>query len=247
VLATAFFANSARIAYPDGGLFRAIKAAFIKAYVKDDGRIKGDTQTCYVLALRFDLLPENLRSKALQHLVDDIEKRGWHASTGFVGVGHLLPALADGGRLDVAYRLLMNDTFPSWGFSIKHGATTIWERWDGWTPEKGFQDPGMNSFNHYSFGSVGEWLYRTVAGIAPATPGYEHILFAPRPGGGLTWAKAEYESIRGRISSSWTLKDGQFTLEIVVPPNTTATVSLPGSEKGLEVEAGRHSFKSRVK
>ena len=133
--------------------------------MKPDGRITGNTQCCYAMALKFDLLPEELRPKAAQYLEDDIKAKGWHLSTGFVGVSYLLPVLTQAGKVDTAYRLLMQDTFPSWLFSVKHGATTIWERWDGWTPERGFQDPGMNSFNHYSLGSCGEWLFDSAAGI----------------------------------------------------------------------------------
>ncbi|HYF51795.1 MAG TPA: alpha-L-rhamnosidase C-terminal domain-containing protein, partial [Planctomycetota bacterium] len=221
-------------------LFKNIKDAFNEAYVKPDGRIHGDTQTCYVLALRFGLLDKEMREKALAHLVEDIQKRNNHISTGFLGVGHITPALTENGRLDVAYRLLNNDTFPSWGYSIKHGATTIWERWDGWTAEKGFQDPGMNSFNHYALGSVGEWLYHTVAGIGldRERPGFEHIILKPRPGGGLTYAKASYNSIRGKIVSDWKLEGSKFEWKISVPANTTATVHVPAKDMKNVREGG---------
>ena len=207
-----------------------------------DGRIHGDTQCCYAMALRFDLLPEELRPKAARRLEDDIKAKGWHLSTGFVGVSYLLPVLTDAGKLDTAYRLLTQDTFPSWLFSVKHGATTIWERWDGWTPEHGFQDPDMNSFNHYSPGSCGQWLFDTVAGIAldPARPGFRHILIRPRPGGGLTWAKASYRSIRGPVRSAWKLgKDHSLVLDVGIPAGATATVYLPTAGRPLVTESGR--------
>jgi alpha-L-rhamnosidase len=207
-----------------------IKAAFQEAYVSPDGRIEGDTQTCYLLALHMELLPEELRSSAAKHLVRTIEREDWHLSTGFVGVGYLCPVLTEAGYTDIAYRLLGNETYPSWGYTIKNGATTIWERWDGWTEEDGFQSPNMNSFNHYSLGSVGEWLYRYVAGIDLGTPGYGHIVVRPRPGGGLTHARAEYDSVRGKISSSWKLEDGQVVLELTIPPNTTAAVHVPSTD-----------------
>ena len=255
VLATAYFAYDvslmARIAdvlgHADDAqkyrqLFADIKAAFNAAFVTNDGRIKGDTQTCYVIALRFDLLPAPLRPLAAKHLVDDIASKGGHLSTGFVGVGYLCPTLTEAGYNDVAYQLLLNETFPSWGYSIRHGATTIWERWDGWTEEKGFQDPGMNSFNHYSLGSVGEWLYRYVAGIDtdPAHPGFAHILIHPHPhpGPGLTHARAEYQSIRGRIVSEWKKDSGVLTLDVSIPANTTATVFLPAGEAATTTEGG---------
>ncbi|HLK55930.1 MAG TPA: family 78 glycoside hydrolase catalytic domain, partial [Chthonomonadaceae bacterium] len=253
VMATAYFAYDAHLlaqmaqalgkeedAQKYVRLFEGIRDAFVKAFVGPDGRIKGDTQTGYVLALRFDLLPENLRPLAAQHLVENIQQRDGHLSTGFIGVGYLLPTLTRTGHLDVAYRLLNNDTFPSWGYSIKHGATTIWERWDGWTEEKGFQDPGMNSFNHYSLGSVGEWLYETVAGIDldPDQPGYKHIIMHPQPGGGLTWAKATYDSLRGPIASDWKLDNGTFAWKVTIPANTTATVYVPASDAASVTESG---------
>jgi alpha-L-rhamnosidase len=206
-----------------------IKASFEEAYVSPDGRIEGDTQTCYLLALHMELLPEELRSAAADHLVRTIEREDWHLSTGFVGVGYLCPVLTEAGYTDVAYRLLGNETYPSWGYTIKNGATTIWERWDGWT-EAGFQSPNMNSFNHYSLGSVGEWLYRYVAGIDVGAPGYGRIIIRPHPGGGLTRASGEYDSVRGRISSSWKIEDDRFVLETLIPPNTTATVHVPSTD-----------------
>ncbi|MDP2982998.1 MAG: family 78 glycoside hydrolase catalytic domain [Candidatus Latescibacter sp.] len=227
LLATAYWAYDARLMsrmarvidndsdaarYED--LFRKIRAAFQKEYLSPEGRIRGETQTGYLLALYMDLLPEELRVKAAQYLVEDIRSKGWHLSTGFIGVRHLAPVLTRMGYPDVAYRLLNNDTFPSWGYSIKQGATTIWERWDGWTEDKGFQDPGMNSFNHYSLGSVGEWLYSSVAGIDldPEKPGFKHIIIRPVPGGGLTYARARYQSIHGLIQSSWTKSLNQLSL-----------------------------------
>ncbi len=125
-------------------LFNDIKVAFNRRYVSPEGKVFGETQCAYVMALKFNLLPDELKPKAVQYLVDDINAKGNHLSTGFVGVSYLLPMLTEGGKLDAAYKLLLQDTFPSWLFSVRQGATTIWERWDGWTPEKGFQDPGMN-------------------------------------------------------------------------------------------------------
>ena len=139
----------------------------------------------------------------------------------------------------MAYKLLLNDTFPSWGFSIKHGATTTWERWDGWTPEKGFQDYRMNSFAHYSFGAVARWLFQTVAGIDTAEPGFQRLLIRPQPAQGLTWVKAEYHSIHGRIATHWRTEHGRFELAVSVPANTTATVELPTPDPAAVTESGR--------
>jgi alpha-L-rhamnosidase len=226
---------------PSAATYRALKAAFNKRYVAADGRIKGNTQCVYAMALKFELLPEELRPKAAQYLEENIEAKGWHLSTGFVGVGYLLPVLTNAGKLDTAYRLLLQDTFPSWLFPVKHGATTIWERWDGWTPEKGFQDPGMNSFNHYSLGSCGEWLFEHVAGIAPdfEHPGYKHTIIHPYPGGGLTSAQASMGSIYGRIVSGWKLDGQSLTLHVSIPVNTTATVYVPADPGEKLTEGGK--------
>jgi len=216
-------------------LFEHIKTAFREAYLLEDGKLLGDTQTAYVLALHFDLLEPDERQQAGKHLVAALERKGNHLTTGFVGVSYLLPVLCRIGRADLAYTLLLKETFPSWGYSIRSGATTIWERWDGWTEEKGFQDPGMNSFNHYSLGSVGQWLYQTVAGIDSDSnaPGFAHIRITPQPGGGLSYARASLETARGRVSSAWTLEGHSLTLELSIPANTTATVRWPYATETL--------------
>ncbi|GAB4130876.1 family 78 glycoside hydrolase catalytic domain [Thermopirellula anaerolimosa] len=242
VLATAFFAYSTRLTAEAAEalgmkdkaaeylrLYEDIRRAFQAAYVSDDGRVKGDTQTCYVLALRFGLLPEDLREKAARHLVDDIAKRDHHLSTGFVGTAFLMPTLSDFGHTGTAYHLLLNDTFPSWGFSIKHGATSIWERWDGWTPEKGFQDPGMNSFAHYAFGAVGQWLFQYVAGIDTDGPGFRRIVLRPHLGQGLDFVNARYRSICGEIVSEWRKDANGLSWHVVVPANVAATICVPAA------------------
>ncbi len=258
LLATAYFAYDAslmaRIASLLGreadaakyqSLFEAIKTAFNEAYVSEDIVLKGDTQTAYVLALRFGLLPEDKRAPAAKRLVDDIAAKGGHLSTGFVGVGYLCPVLTENGYNEVAYRLLLNETFPSWGYSIKHGATTIWERWNGWTAHEGFGDPGMNSFNHYSLGSVGEWLQRYVAGIDvdPDRPGYAHVLLQPHPSPLLPSVRASFESLHGRIASEWRLDGDSFHWSVTVPANVTATATLPDGTRH-EIGSGSYEFTS---
>lgn len=253
VLATAYWAHDAKLmaemaralgrddrAEHYERLRAGIAGAFNRAYVGEDAYIEGDTQTVYLLALHMDLLPEELRPRAAERLVEDIERHDVHLTTGFVGVGLLCPVLSATGYGDVAHRLLLNETFPSWGYSIRHGATTVWERWDGWTEDGGFQTPMMNSFNHYSLGAVGEWLYERVAGIRPAKPGYEHVIVAPEPGG-LEWARAEYRSVRGPITSAWRQEGGDFRLEVEIPANVSATVVLPDGER-REVGPGAHRF-----
>ena len=260
LIATAFYAHAAGLmakiarilgkaddAREYGELAQAIKTAFVKTFVNKAGRVQGDTQTCYVLALHFDLLPDGeLRRLAARRLVERIEQANGHLTTGFVGCPYLLDALADNGYLDEAYQLLTNTTYPSWLYSVVHGATTIWERWDGWTDHTGFQDPGMNSFNHYAYGSVGDWMYRNLAGIDldPDRPAYKHIVIRPRPAGGFTHARGEYHSIHGRIVSDWRLEDGVFTLDLEVPPNTRATVHIPTAPPNGVTESGTPASKA---
>ncbi|MEN6495638.1 MAG: family 78 glycoside hydrolase catalytic domain [Thermoguttaceae bacterium] len=252
VIYTAYFAYSARLtartaevlgktedAAKYNALFDKIKASFNRAYVAADGRIQGNTQACYVLALAFDLLDPERQKLAAQYLVEDIESRGGHLSTGFIGTKDLMLVLAKIGRNDVAYRLLHNDTFPSWGFSIKHGATSIWERWDGWTPENGFQDPGMNSFAHYSFGAVYQWMVENIGGIRNDGPAYKQIVIAPQPGGRLSWAKVGYRSIRGQIESNWKQDGDKLLLDVTIPANTTATVYVPTANAAAITESGK--------
>ena len=240
VICTAYFAQSTRLvaraaavlgktedAAKYNDLYERIKAAFNQAYVTDDGRVRGDTQAGYVLALGFDLVDGDRAKLAAQHLVENIQARDWHLSTGFIGTKDLMLVLAKFGRNDVAYRLIHNDTFPSWGFSIKHGATSIWERWDGWTPEKGFQDPGMNSFAHYSFGAVYQWMLENLGGIRSDGTAYKHIIIAPQLDPGLTKVTAGYDSIRGPIQTAWRRTGDGLTLEVTIPANTSATVYLP--------------------
>jgi alpha-L-rhamnosidase len=209
-------------------LLARIKEAFCREFVTPADRIGGNTQTAYVLALMFDLVPEAQRLLAARRLADDIRRRGNHLSSGFVGTSYLPHVLTRFGYLDTAYALLNQETYPSWLYPIKLGATTIWERWDGIKPNGEFQDPGMNSFNHYAYGAIGDWLYRVVAGIEvdPDAPGYKHILIQPQPGGGLTHAAATLRSMYGEVGSEWELSDGRFRLIATVPANTTATVRL---------------------
>ncbi len=220
-------------------LFEQIKTSFNTAYVDADGKIHGDSQCAYVLAIAYDLLDEETQKKAARHLVRRVREKNWHLSTGFVGTKDLMLALAKIGRNDVAYRLLHNDTFPSWGFSIKNGATSIWERWDGWTPENGFQTPGMNSFAHYSFGAVCQWIFENIGGIQTDSPGFKHIVLKPQPGGKLTWAKTDFNSIRGAIGTDWKLTGSVLDCQVTLPPNTTATLYMPAKSAAVVTESGQ--------
>ena len=254
VFATAFFAHSAELvarmaevlgrkddAARYAGLAGDIKAAFNREFVKPDGRITGDTQAGYALALNFDLLPDALRGAAVAHVLEGIEKYGNHLSTGIQSTQRLMMELTRAGRSDVAWRLVNTRTMPSWGYSIDQGATTVWERWDGYVGGRGFQDPGMNSLNHWAIGAVGEWMYRALLGINSddAQPGYKHFVVRPRPGGGVTWAKGEYDSIRGRIAVAWKTDAGALALDVTVPPNTSAAVYVPAKRAEDVTESGK--------
>jgi alpha-L-rhamnosidase len=219
-------------------VFQGLRNVFNTAYVSPDGHIKGDTQAGYVLALAFDLVEGEQAKLAAKYLVEDIEQRGWHLSTGFIGTKDLMLVLSKIGRPDVAYRLLHNDTFPSWGFSIKHGATSIWERWDGWTPEKGFQDAGMNSFAHYSFGAVYQWMVENLGGIRSAAPSYKELLIAPPQDEKLKSAAVAYRSIRGLIATDWREKGGKQLFNVTIPANTTAQLALPARSVADITESG---------
>ncbi len=252
LIGTAFYAHDAAImarvaarlgcdadAVGYSALHDEIVEAFRRRFVTPEGLLVSGTQTAYVLALHFDLLPANSRPAAACELVRNIKKRDYHIATGFVGTPYILDVLENAGHLDVAYKLLEQESFPSWLFPVKNGATTIWERWDGWTPDKGFQDKGMNSFNHYAYGAVGAWMVRTVAGldIDPAEPGYRHIIFRPRPGGSITWAEAKLPTAHGEIAIHWELKNDALHVLLTVPEGCHATFQPPA---GFAAELSHH-------
>jgi alpha-L-rhamnosidase len=253
LIATAFFAYSTSLlqqtaqvlgrekdAQRYAGLLTEIKEAFCAEYVTENGRLASNTQTAYALALWFDLLPEGLRPEAARRLAQDIKDFNNHLTTGFVGTPYLCHTLSSNGYLDVAYDLLNQDSYPSWLYPITKGATTIWERWDGIKPDGTFQDAGMNSFNHYAYGAIGSWLYQVVAGIEvdAGAPGYKHALIQPQPGGGLSSASAALNTMYGPLKSAWELREDGFSLEVVVPANTRATVRLPDASLAQVTESG---------
>ena len=247
VFATSFFARSTELVSLIAGvinrpieatyykqLHEHIKEAFVREFVDTEGKIKGGTQAGYALALNFNLLPDHLRSKAIAYILENMrDKYNGHLSTGIQTTHRLMLELTKNGHNEKAWQLLTKRSFPSWMYMIDNGATTIWERWDGYVKGRGFQDPGMNSLNHWAFGAIGEWMWRHIIGINPdeTKPGWKHFFIAPKPGGNLTWAKGSYQSIRGEIISDWKIEKGKFHHQIVIPPNTTATVRIP-AEKG---------------
>ena len=255
VIGTAYFSHVARlmsemaeaIDKPDdakrfGKLADAVRAAWIKHFLAPDGSITDSGQTGYALAFTMDLLPSDKRAAVSEHFRKAIERKNNHLATGFIGTPRLLPALTRAGHTDLAYKLFLNETFPSWLFQVTLGATTMWERWDGWTPDKGFQDPGMNSFNHYGFGSVGEWMYGTAGGIEtePGGVAFKKIILRPRPDG-LQFVKTRYDSIRGRIACEWRkdTEQGGLRVKLTVPPNTTATAYIPAADAASITESGK--------
>ena len=193
--------------------------------IHQDGRIRPEKQASYVRALAFDLVPPALQRATVDHLVRLIKENDYHLGTGFLSTPFLCHVLSENGQLDVAYALLKQDTIPSWLYEVKKGATTIREDWDG----IGENGTTRGSLNHYSKGAVGSWLYQVVAAIEPGAPGYKHIRFRPRPGGGLTAASARYHSLYGEVASSWQIRNGTINLTITDPANTTATFFLPGA------------------
>lgn len=266
LLATAYWANDAmkmaEMAHALGRaaeaarfqtMFEAVRTAFQMRFVEKDGRLTVTTQTAYLLALAFDLVPTESRALAAQHLVNLIRDRDGHLGTGFIGVSLLNPILSANGYADVAYRLLLQDSYPSWLHPVKHGATTIWERWNGWTPTDGFADPQMNSFNHYALGSVGEWLFRHVAGIDidPDVPGFQHFILCPYLGDGLDFVNATQHTLHGEIRSHWQRAGNQVSWKIRVPANTLARVGVPtGTNSTITLDGAamvKHASSASIK
>lgn len=222
-------------------LLKNVKDAFMREYVTPSGRLVSGTQTAYVLALEFDMLPEELRKQAAQRLVENIKSYDNHLTTGFLGTPYLCHALTKWGYNDVAYTLLFQKSYPSWLYPVTQGATTIWERWDGQKPDGSFQTIGMNSFNHYAYGAIGDWMYRIAGGIEIGAPGYRKVIIQPQPHDNLTYATASLESAYGLIESRWRREGTQITVAVTIPPNTTAEVWLPYA--GLETVFANASSK----
>jgi alpha-L-rhamnosidase len=212
-------------------LLERVKKQFQNEFMTASGRLISETQTAYILALQFDVLPEKLRPQAVERLVKNIESYNFHLTTGFLGTPFLNPVLTRFGRNDVAYKLLLQDTYPSWLYPIKvHGATTIWERWDSKKPDGSFQDPSMTSFNHYAYGAVGDWMYRTIVGIDTDEAdgaGYKEITIKPQFGGDLAYAKGSLETNYGLLSSAWKIENDKFIFDVEIPVNTTAIIEFP--------------------
>lgn len=221
-------------------LRKNIEEAFRKDYLKPDGTLKVDTQTAYAIALEFGLIPEANRKAAADRLAKKIADNGGRMATGFLGTKPLLPALSANGHHELAVQLLQSKKMPSWGFEIENGATTVWERWDSYTKDGSWKKhAGMNSFSHYAFGAVCEWMFRSLAGIDSEEPGFRQILIRPRPGGNIDWVKAGYDSPAGPIAVAWKRTAADFACDVEIPPNATAKVILPATNAGSVTETGR--------
>ena len=262
LISTAYYARCARImadvarilgraadAKKFAALFAKVRKAYQAEFVTPTGRVAGDTQTAYLLTLGFDLVTDKaLVAHMLDRLAFLIESRRNTLTTGFVGTPLICPVLSRFGRSDLAYTLFHQTEYPSWNYTILQGATTMWERWNSYTKKHGFGDAGMNSFNHYAYGAIGEWMYATVAGLEvdPAKPGFKHAILQPTPGGKLTHASGSLLTRYGTLSCAWRIDGGSLVTEVVVPPNTTATLRLPG-RPARELAAGAYTFKTPYK
>ncbi len=264
LIGTAFYAQSAQILADSARVLKrdanaaryaeeaaAVKLAFQKQYFDADGKLQNspETQTAYVLALAFNLVPAEARERAGANLVRLVSEAEDHLRTGFLGTPYLTKVLDDTGHGDVAYKLLFQETYPSWFYPINQGATTMWERWNSYTKDKGFGPVDMNSFNHYAYGAIGQWMMERIAGLAvdPANPGYKHFFVRPLIGVQLDSARAELDTPYGKASSAWMQKNRKVAMDIVVPPNTTATIEFPDNRKPETVVAGIYHFDVNLK
>lgn len=222
-------------------LLKRIKDAFLKEYVTPSGRLVSGTQTAYVLSLNFDMLPEEMRKPTAERLAENVKRYNNHLTTGFLGTPYLCHVLTRFGYDDIAYTLLLQEEYPSWLYPVRMGATTIWERWDGIKPDGTFQTPGMNSFNHYAYGAIGDWMYRSVAGLDTdeSGPGYKHIVIKPHISKRLTYARAELLTPYGKAASGWKTENGSLTLDVVIPANTSADVYVPAAAAEKITEGGK--------
>lgn len=225
---------------------KSIAAKFTSHYFDTDGKIQNapETQTAYLLAIAFDLIPEEMKEPATKNLVRLIEEADGHLRTGFLGTPYIVSVLDKMGRSDLALSILFKETYPSWFYSINQGATTMWERWNSYSKKDGFSGDNMNSLNHYAYGAIGQWMYERIAGLAPDPnhPGYKHFFIRPLVPAQLQWASAKLETAYGTAESSWKKVSGKVVMNVVVPPNTTATIEFPNGRESETVTAGSYRY-----
>ena len=244
LIGTAFFARSAKLTALAAevlgkteeqakyeGIYKDVASGFDKRFFDETGKVKGatETQTSYLLALAFDLLPNSKVKNAQANLLRKLKEADDHLRTGFLGTPLLSKVLDEMGEIDRVYKLIFNETYPSWFYSINQGATTIWERWNSYSKTEGYNPMSMNSLNHYAYGAIGEWMYERIGGIAPLEAGYKTIKIAPEPRKPLTFASTSLETPYGKVSSSWKVQGNEFQLSVVIPPNTSAKVIIPAN------------------
>jgi alpha-L-rhamnosidase len=217
-------------------ILNGIREAFVHEFLTPGGRLSSNTQTAYAMALSFGLLPDAMETVAAKRLADEV-KRQSHITTGLLGTSVICPVLTDHGYVEEAYSLLFREKYPAWLYQVRMGGTTIWERWDGMKPDSTFQDSKMNSFNHPALGSVGDWLYRKVAGIDldAKIPGFKVIVIKPYPGGKMNEVSACYESLYGLIRSNWVIRQGRIQLTVEIPVNTTAKIFVPSTGEWIKI------------
>ena len=223
-------------------LYKTIVNDFNDEYVTKNGRLVSETQTGCILALHFSLVEEKHRPRVLESLIENLAKHNNHLVTGFIGTPYLCHTLTDNNYHEIAGKVFLKEDYPSWLYSVNLGATTIWERWDSMKPDGSFDESGMNSFNHYANGSVGDWMYKTLAGIQLIDPGYKRIQIKPELIQGISWVKASFESPYGTIKSNWTCENGKIEINVEIPVNTDAEIWLPGTEEKRIVGSGSYTF-----
>ncbi|MDO4648802.1 MAG: family 78 glycoside hydrolase catalytic domain [Eubacteriales bacterium] len=255
LVANAYYAHSAKLlckaAHELGyaeeeekytALYEKIVDAINEEFITRTGRIVSETQTACVLMLYFDLAKPEYRDKIRTTLEANIGAHHGHLTTGFVGTPYLCHCLSEEGLHSVANEIVLKEDFPSWLYAVKKGATTIWERWNSVLPDGSFDESGMNSLNHYAYGSIGSWFYEKAAGISPLAPGYKKILIAPRLTKGITEYKASYDSAYGVIRSEMKYENGKLFFTVEIPANTTAVIRLPEKDEALEVGSGIYEY-----
>ena len=254
-IASAFFAYSTEILinaaeatgrHDDVRKYRKLHKNIVKAfqneYMTPNGRLVCETQTGLLLALKFNLVDEKNKEAIADRLVKNIKRHNMQMVTGFVGASYLCPVLTETGHHDIAGQLLLQTKYPSWLYPVTKGATTIWERWNGIKPDGTFENPEMNSFNHYAYGAIGDWMYKKVLGISEIEPGYKKIKISPMPISGLEYAKGSYETPYGPVSVSWKREGDSFIIDVDIPVNTEAMIEFPSSRPGVNVGSGKYHF-----